>query len=117
MTIMTLELPVELVKQIQPVQHYLPTILQLTITTFQTPAAQTASEIVRFLAQNPSPNEVLDYHVPDHAQTRLRELLERNREGDILPTEDAELDDLILIERIIRQVKIQAAKQSKNRTA
>lgn len=117
MTVMTIELPDELVKQIQPVQHYLPTILQLSITTFQTPAAQTASEIVRFLVQNPSPDEALSYHVPDRAQTRLRDLLDRNREGEILPAENAELDELILIERIMRQVKIQAAKQLNNRTA
>lgn len=111
MTVMTLELPDELVRQIEPVQHYLPTILQLNFTNFQTPAEQTAREIIHFLTQNPAPLKLLNYHVPERAQNRLRYLLDRNREQEITSAEEAELDELIVLERIARQIKMQAAKQ------
>ena len=111
MTIMTLELPDELATQILPVQQYLPAILQLSITPFQASATQTAREIVHFLAQNPSPNDVLNYHVTERGQTHLRDLLARNQEAALLSGEEKELDELMTIEHIMRQVKIQAAQK------
>ena len=45
--------------------------------------------ITDFLATEPSPQEIIDYHLPDDLQARADYLLERNRE-DLLTSEERE---------------------------
>jgi hypothetical protein len=81
--------------------QWLPTVLELSLTGFKTPAVQTASEIIEFLAKGPSPNEVMAYHVSDKAQERLRRLLAINEAGLTSKEEQSELDEIEQIEHVI----------------
>lgn len=38
-------------------------------------------EITDFLAKNPTPQEIIDYRLPEYLQERAHELLEKNGEG------------------------------------
>jgi hypothetical protein len=102
---LTLTLPDELAKRVEPLR-YLPTILELSLLALKTPAAQTASEIVEFLRENPEPQAVLDYFITPRAQERMDHLQALNRAGMISETELKELDELLLIGHIVIALKI-----------
>lgn len=97
-----------LAQRLQPLYDWLPTILELSLVGFKTPAVQTVSEIIEFLTTSPSPNEVLDYHVSERAQTRLQRLLAINAAGLASAEEQAELDEIGQIEHIVIMLKAQA---------
>jgi hypothetical protein len=101
----TLILPDDLAKRIEPLR-YLPTILEMSLLTLKTPAAQTASEIIEFLRENPEPQTVLDYFGTPRAQERMDYLQELNRSSAISEIELKELDDLLILGHIVIELKI-----------
>lgn len=108
---MTVQVPEELAKRLQPIQVWLPAILELSIVGFKTLATETATEIIQLFAANPTPQEVLDYHVCERAQARLRRLLALNSAGLLGEEEQQELDELQKIEHTIIKLKTQLAQQ------
>ncbi|GAB4452470.1 MAG: hypothetical protein Fur0044_47580 [Anaerolineae bacterium] len=104
----TMQITDRLAQRLQPLYDWLPTILELSLVGFKTPAVQTASEIIEFLATSPSPSEVLDYHVSERAQARLQRLLAINAAGLASAEEQAELDEMGQIEHIVIMLKAQA---------
>ncbi len=108
---MTVQLPEELAKRVQPLRSWLPVIIELSLIGFQTLATATATEIIQFLATNPTPEEVFKYHVSERAQQRLRRLLALNEAGLISEDEHQELLELQQIEHLIIMLKAQLAKQ------
>ena len=66
-----MQVPNDLAKRIQPIGVWLPAIIELSLVGFKTLAAATAAEVIHFLSNNPSPQELLDYHVSNKAQKRL----------------------------------------------
>jgi len=109
MTQMTMNISDKLAKRLQPIRSWVPTILELSLVGFKTLATQTASEVIEFLSGNPSPREVLDYHVSDRSQIRLQHLLALNKAGLLGELEQLELDELQKIEHIIIMLKAQIA--------
>jgi hypothetical protein len=107
---LTLTLPDDLAKRVEPLR-YLPTILELSLLTLKTPAAQTVSEIIEFLSSNPLPQVVLDYHGSTRFQERVNRLLELNRHGMISEAELKELDELLLLEHSIVALKTNLIEQ------
>jgi hypothetical protein len=108
---MTVQIPDELAERIQPMSRWLPTILELSLIGFKTLATATASEVVEFLSKNPSPQDVLDYHVSDAAQTRLQRLLALNDARLLSEAEQMGLDQLQRLEHVIIMLKAQVAAQ------
>ena len=51
--------------------------------------------ITDFLTSDPTPQEIIDYRMPDDLQKRLDELLVRNGEGQLTFDEQRELFDYI----------------------
>ena len=88
---------------------WLPSIIELRLVGFKILAAATASEVIQFLSNNPSSQELLDYHVSDAAQTRLQRLLALNEAGMLSKAEQDELDELHHLEHIIIMLKARAA--------
>jgi hypothetical protein len=81
---------------------------------FQTRAGVTATEVIRFLATEPSPEDVLNYHASERAQTRLRRLLALNEAGLLGEAEQRELDELQRIEHIMILLKARIAGQKRH---
>ncbi len=98
----------KLAQRLQPMYDWLPTVLELSLVGFKTPAGQTVSEIIDFLGTGPSPGEVMAYTVSDRAQERLRRLLAINEAGLTSEEEQAELDEIEQIEHIMILLKTQA---------
>ena len=108
---MTMQVSDELAQRLQPLRSWLPTILELSLVGFQTVATATATEIIQFLSKDPTPREILAYHVSSRGQTRLQRLLTLNTAG-ILPEEELqELDELQRIEHILIMLKTQISEQ------
>ena len=106
---LTMQVPEELAERLRPMGSWLPTVLELSLVGFQTVAAATATEVIQFLSQDPTPQAVLDYHVSERAQTRLRRLLALNAAGMLGEAEQQELDELQRIEHILLMLKAQIA--------
>ena len=109
MTIMSMEVSEELAEQLRPIGSWLPTIVELGLVGFTTVAAAVATEVVQFLSQNPSPQELLNFHVSPRAQEQLRRLMALNEAGLLSPEEQRELDELEQLEHIIIMLKAQVA--------
>jgi len=108
---MTLQVSEELAEQLRPLGRWLPTVLELSLIGFKTLATATATEVMSFLAQDPTPHELLIYHVSEHAQARLQRLLALNTAGLLGEEEQRELDELQRIEHIIILLKAHVASQ------
>jgi hypothetical protein len=108
---MTMQVPEELAERIRPIGSWLPTIIELSLAGFKTLAAATAAELTEFLSTTPSPQEVLDYHVSDASQARLRRLLTLNEAGQLSASEHLELDELQRLEHIVIMLKAGIANQ------
>ena len=94
-------------KRLQPIRLWLPTVLELSLVGFKTPAAQTAGEIITFLSTNPSPQKVDGYHASERPQTRLRQLLALHQAGLLGKEEQLELDELEKIKHVLVMLKAQ----------
>ena len=90
---MTVTLPDQLAARLRPMTAWLPTVLELSLQGFKTPATQTVSEIIAFLSTGPTPQQVATFMVSARAQERLERLLALNKAGLLSQTEQ----DLSLI--------------------
>ena len=111
---LTLQLPEELAERIGRSGRWAPAILGLSLDGYGTRAAAVANEVIAFLSTNPSTAAVLDYHVSDAAQGRLRRLLTLSEAGMTSQQEQAELDELERIEHLIVLLKAQVATENRS---
>ena len=108
---MTMQVSEELAARLRPIGTWLPTVLELSLVGCQTRATATATEVIQFLSNEPTPQEVLDYHVSERAQGRLQRLVALNAAGILGDDEQRELDEMQCIEHIIIMIKAQLAGQ------
>lgn len=71
--------------------------MQLTYTVFDV--------ITDFLAADPTPEEIIAYHLPDDLQTRVDELVERNGEGLLTFDQQQELYDFMRADEMMALLK------------
>ncbi len=105
MTQVTIQLPDDLAEKVQSLDKWLPSILEISLLGLRTEAAATAADLIEFLRGNPSPQEVLDYHVSEERQTRLERLLALNGMGLLSRKEKQELEELEEIENVFVMLK------------
>jgi hypothetical protein len=70
-----------------------------------TPTRTVFDVITDFLATEPSPQEIIDYYMPEDLQTRLDELLDKNGQGDITPSEREELERFLNANQMFSMLK------------
>ena len=111
MTEITITLPDKLAAQIGGADFWLPTMIELSMVGFRSPAtARASAEVINFLSTNPSPQEVFDCFLSDELQARLDYLLDLNGEGETDETERLELDEWMKFDHITIMLKARAAK-------
>ena len=103
----TIILPDELAERVAPFSRWLPTVLEISLLKLKTPATETASELITFLATNPSAQEVEAYHASERSQARMSQLLALNQAGVISKAEAEELDELLKLEHVVISLKAQ----------
>ena len=100
MTTISFDIPDELAVQLMPIQQQLPRALSLAINLLgesatensQLEGAPILDEIITFLLSQPSHADMIRYKVSPQVQSRLEELLDKNRETALSAGEQAELN-------------------------
>ena len=65
-------------------------------------------EIIELFANGSSPEKIVSFRPSKESQTRVKELLQKNRTDKLTPEEEAELDEFGLLEHLMRLVKARA---------
>ena len=103
-----LEVPDRLGEKLQRLGDQLPETLDRLLQDIPTPETisyQDDRQIVELLASQPSPEAILAICPTPTLQSRMSELLERNKSGSLSRLEEAELDRFLLLEHWIRLAK------------
>jgi hypothetical protein len=118
---LTIQIPDELAKRLEPLRNRLPellsqlldgansssTSLAIATPTFQQ-FPQAYLEVLDFLVACPTPQDIIAFKVSPEAQDRLRSLLDKNREGALTESEVAELDAYEQLEHLMILMKARA---------
>ncbi|MDE3091345.1 MAG: hypothetical protein KGJ80_18415 [Chloroflexota bacterium] len=116
MITVTLQVPNELARRLNLERDRLPQILEWALNQFParsvsfpaTAPALAFTEMVEFLSSHPANEQILAFKISPHAQARLDELLDKNREEGLSDTENAELDWYEYVHDIMIRLKAQA---------
>jgi hypothetical protein len=122
---LTIQISDELAQRLEPLQNRLPELLWrlldvVNIPTTSEPTVKTEitdipavyQEVIDFLIKRPTPEEIIAFKVSPQAQTRLEELLEKNRSATISSVELAELDVYEQLEHLMILLKARALKRN-----
>jgi predicted transcriptional regulator len=112
----TLELPEELTERLRSLADRLPQILELGLRELDAsslPMFAGVSDVLELLATLPTPEEVLALQPSPSLEARVRELLEKNRAGGLLPAEEEEWRRYAYAEHLVRLAKARAAEKLK----
>jgi hypothetical protein len=113
-----LNVPDDLGEKLQQLGDRLPELLDRALDEFTTQpdaspdrVSQDELQILDILASQPSPDRVLAIRPTAKLQSRMSELLDRRKAGELPQSEEAELDRYLLIEHWVRLAKAHAYKQ------
>jgi hypothetical protein len=62
-------------------------------------------QIAEFFARGPSRQEIMAFRLSDESLTTIRQLLYKNSAGTLTPEETQELDELVLLDRIVNLIR------------
>jgi hypothetical protein len=65
-------------------------------------------EILDLLASTPTPEQIVAFQPPEALQQRLSDLLAKNRDGQLVADEQAELDEFLRMNRFMSRLKLKA---------
>jgi len=65
-------------------------------------------ELIEYLADHVSPEDILEFHVSDAEQERADELTEHNKEGHLTSDEARELAQMLEFDELLSHLKVQA---------
>lgn len=72
---------------------------------------QAATELARFLAHHPTPEQLVAFHPSAEVADRAYELIHIEREGTLAEEERQELESYLVIEYLMEQIKLEAHRQ------
>ncbi len=72
---------------------------------------QAATEIARFLANHPTPEQIVAFHPSSEVTERAYELIHTERKGALTEEERQELESYLVIEYLMELVKLEAQRQ------
>jgi hypothetical protein len=70
--------------------------------------------VTDFLATNPSPQEIVDYHFPPEIDVRLQDLLDRNGEDELTDDERNEMFDIVNVASMMSLLKAKTKLKLRN---
>ena len=72
---------------------------------------QAATELARFLAHHPTPEQIVAFHPSAEVAERAYELIQTERDGVLTEDERQELESYVVIEYLMELVKLEAQRQ------
>ncbi len=76
------------------------------------PLARAYDDVVSFFARGPSREEIAAFRLSDEATARVRELLQKNSAGTLIPDEAEELDTCVQLDRMLLLIRSRARQQA-----
>ncbi|MEA5626346.1 hypothetical protein [Nostoc sp. UHCC 0251] len=117
----TIQIPDELAQCLEPLQNRLPELLWRLLDVVNLPTNIQATsnpettnipavyqEVIDFLIKGLKPEEIINFKVSFQSQTRLQELIEKNRSATLSQIELAELDVYEQLEQMMILLKARA---------
>lgn len=107
----TLNIPEELAMRLDSLEHKLPQILELGLRQLNASSQNSFSgttQVLEFLAQLPSPEEILALRPSEELRTQIDTLLEKNRDTGLTPEEEQIWQQYEYLEHLVRKVKAKA---------
>jgi len=65
-------------------------------------------EVAELLASEPTPEDLFNFQPSEQVSVRLDELLEKNREAELTPQEQFELDEMLRLGRLVNAAVLKA---------
>ncbi|MGB7338742.1 MAG: hypothetical protein WBC91_07615 [Phototrophicaceae bacterium] len=72
------------------------------------PAPSVSDIVTDFLGSAPSLEEIATYQLPDELQKQAHDLLQKNRDGMLSNTEQAEMEEFRQIDHLLTLIKVKA---------
>lgn len=120
---LTIDIPDELAQRLAPYQNQISEIfarlinnsllnestasLELTSNPLSTDFP-TYLEIIDFLVNRPTSEQIANFKISERSQIRLQELLQKNRDANLLPSEIAELNLYEQLDTLMTMLKIRS---------
>lgn len=114
MQTITLNVSDDLALRLRSVEKRLPNILELGLRQFHAQSQvgfDGAAEVLELLASLPSPEAILAIRSSEAFQARIDFLLEKNRDEGLTTDEDAEWEQYMYLEHLVRMAKGKALAQ------
>jgi hypothetical protein len=108
----TIEIPDNLAKQLEPEQDRLAEIIARGLRRSWSGASGLRREIISFLARRPTAEELLGFRPSDAAVKRSQELLARRQNASLSAEEEAELDEMCEVDRLVSLIKTEILRQT-----
>lgn len=108
MTTITLDIPEHLIPSINSIGDQLSLVLEMGFSRLAPFSTKAYVEAVDFLTQDPSPQMISEFRFSDDIETRINNLLEKNRDGQLSKAEEVELDRLVKLEDRLQFIKAKA---------
>lgn len=77
----------------------------------QTSIVRAYDEVVDFFASGPTPEEITQFRLSDETIARVRHLLYKNSSGTLTADEAEELDECVLLDRVVGLIRTQVIKR------
>ena len=110
---MTIELPDDLARQLEPERDRLAEIIrrglsELGLLESGLNKGALAEEILAFLARGPQPEEIVAFRPSEKSVERIRELLDKSRHRALTAEEEAEMDHIQSLNNLFSLLKVHA---------
>ena len=69
------------------------------------PPLRPTEEIAEFFARGPSQEEISTFQLSEPMRARVRDLLDKNADGQLTGEESEELDQLVLLDRMVTLIR------------
>jgi hypothetical protein len=106
----TIDIPDQLAEQVTAQSHELAELLARALRPKSSEMSALRREVFAFLARGPRPSEIVGFRPSEAAAERMRELLQRNKDGDLTPAEQAEMDEIEEVDNMVSLIKAEARK-------
>lgn len=107
----TLNIPDELAMRLDSLQDKLPQILELGLRELNASSQHGfsgAAQVFEFLAQLPTPEEILALRPSEELRIQIDALLEKNRNTGLTPEEEQKWQHYEYLEHLVRITKVKA---------
>jgi hypothetical protein len=108
---LTIEIPEELAQKAESEPNRVRELIKEILRREAPGGKNPLGEVFGFLARNPAPEEILEFRPSERTVERMTQLLEKNRQTDLTPEEEAELDAMQSLNHLFGFLKVQARQQ------